>query len=289
MSYILNLAITIGIYAILTMSLDLLVGYTGLLSLGHAAFFGIGAYAAGLAALAGLHAWLTIPLAALVAAAVAALVAIPALRLRGDYFVLGTFGISMIASSVFENWVDVTGGPYGVYGIPSPVPESFASPWDAVTMALVVAVLVLVVAVLKYRLVGRAFGTTLLAIRDDEVVAESLGVNATLKQIAVFSIAGGMAGVAGAMLAFQLSFIEPSLFTFHATIFMWALLFVGGCGTILGNILSPAILILFPELLRFSGMSGTYAPQIQQGLYGVLLIAIAMFRPQGLFGMFRLK
>ena len=289
MNYIVNLLVTIGIYSILTMSLDLLVGYTGLLSLGHAAFFGIGAYVAGLAAAAGVNPWQTIPAAALVSAMVSALVAVPALRLRGDYFVLGTFGISMIASSVFENWVDVTGGPYGVYNIPSLIPDSVTAPWDAVWLAVATAVIVVLIAVLKHRLIGRGFGNNLLAIRDDEVVAESLGTNVVHKQIVVFSIAGGMAGVAGSLLAFQLNFIEPSLFTFRATIFFWALLFVGGCGTVLGNILSPAILTLFPELLRFSGMSGTSAPQLQQGLYGLLLIAIAMFRPQGLFGKFRLK
>ncbi len=289
MNYIANILITIGIYSILTMSLDLLVGYTGLLSLGHAAFFGIGAYVVGLAAVAGVNPWLTLPAAAAVSAAVAALVAVPALRLRGDYFVLGTFGISMIASSVFENWVDVTGGPYGVYNIPGIIPDAVAAPWDSVGLTALTAAIVLLIAVLKSRLVGRAYGTALRAIRDDEVVAESLGTNVQQKQIATFAIAGGIAGVAGGLLAFQLNFIEPSLFTFHATIFLWALLFVGGCGTIVGNIVSPAILVLFPELLRFSGLSGVYAPQVQQALYGVLLIGIAMFRPQGLFGAFRLK
>lgn len=289
MNYLANLLVTIGVYAILTMSLDLLVGYTGLLSLGHAAFFGIGAYVAGLAAVAGVNPWLVLPIGALVAAVAAALVAVPALRLRGDYFVLGTFGISMVASSVFENWVGVTGGPYGVFGIPSVVPEPLRAPWDAMFLAGTTLAVVLLVAVLKQRLVGRAFGTTLRAIRDDEVVAESLGTNIMQRQVIVFSIASGMAGLAGALLAFQLGFIEPSLFSFHTTIFVWALLFVGGCGTILGNIVSPAILVLFPEVLRFSGLSGAYAPQVQQALYGVLLIAIAMFRPQGLFGAFRLK
>ena len=289
MNYAANILVTTGIYAILTMSLDLLIGYAGLLSLGHAAFFGIGAYVAALSAGAGLNPWLALVAGPLAAGLMSALVAVPALRLRGDYFVLGTFGVSMIASSVFENWVDVTSGPYGIYGIPGLVPDAIRPPWDAVALAAITAAIAALVAIVKRRLTGRGFGNTLRAIREDEVVAESLGKNVFEKQVTDFTIAGATAGLAGGLLAFQLRFIEPSLFTFHVTIFVWAILFVGGCGTILGNFVSPAILIVFPELLRFSGLSGTFAPHVQQALYGVLLIVIAMFRPQGLLGVFRLR
>jgi branched-chain amino acid transport system permease protein len=289
MNYLANMATTIGIYAILTMSLDLLIGYVGLLSLGHAAFFGIGAYTAALAAGAGLDPWLCLLLATIVAGTVSALLAIPTLRLRGDYFVLGTFGIAMMATSVFENWVDLTNGPYGIYGIEGFFWGRLSPAWDAPVMALTTAGLVAFVAGLKYRLATGGFGNTLQAIREDEIVADSLGKNVLATQVTVFAIAGAMAGIAGGILTYQLRFIEPSLFSFHVTIFVWAILFVGGCGSIAGNIASCVILVLFPEILRFCGLSGMHAPQVQQALYGVLLIAVAMFRPQGLLGAYRLR
>ena len=289
MAYLANIVATVGIYAILTLSLDLLIGYAGLLSLGHAAFFGIGAYVAAIVAGAGVSAWFAVAAAALVAGLAAALVAVPALRLRGDYFVLATFGVSMIASSVFENWIDVTNGPYGIYGILGTFWGGFGPRLDAVVFALTVVGFVALAALVKRRLTGAAFGNTLRAVREDEVVADSLGKNVAALQVTTFAVAGAMSGVAGALLAYQLRFIEPSQFTFHATIFVWALLFVGGCGSVVGNIAGPASLVLFPEVLRFTGLGGTAGPAVQQALYGVLLVAIAMFRPQGLFGRFRLR
>jgi branched-chain amino acid transport system permease protein len=289
MSYIANLIASVGIFAILTMALDLLIGYAGLLSFGHAAFFGIGAYTAALLAGVGVNPWIAVAAGGLLGALLSIAVAVPALRLRGDYFVLATFGVSMMVSSVFENWVDVTNGPYGIYGIRGKFWGDLPPGFDLPIFALTVVGFVAALAFVKYRLVGRGFGNSLRAIRGDEVVSESLGKDISRFQVFVFAIAGAMAGIAGALLAYQLRFIEPSQFTFHLTIFVWATLFVGGCGTILGNILGPAILVLVPELLRFAGLSGGHGPHVQQALYGVLLVCIAMFRPQGLVGVFRLR
>ena len=289
MDYLLNLLTLICLYTILTAALDLLIGYSGLMSFGAAAFVGIGGYAAALTATELGFGFLPALGAALLASGAAAiLLAVPVLRLSGDYFVLATFGFSMVSSSIFENWVGLTNGVYGIYGIPRI--ELFGlHARSGPAFFAVAAVAMVLVLLCKQRLVTAPFGLVLKAIRDDETVAAMAGKNVLRAKVTVFVISSGLSAIAGALLAYQLHFIDPSLFALPLTIFLWAALFVGGCASPVGNLVGPAILVLFPEALRFIGLSGSNVANVQQALYGLLLITLALFRPQGLVGSYRLR
>lgn len=289
MDYVLGLLILVCIYAIFTAALDLLVGYTLLLSFAPAAFAGIGAYAAALTATKLGFGFVPALLFAMVCtAALAALLAIPLLRMRGEYFLLATFGLSMVAASVLDNWVDLTNGPFGVRGIPRPALLGLGA--DSTAKMLVLCIVLLAVCLyVKWRLVRAPFGVALRAVREDETVAQTIGKDVWRIRLIVFAISAAFTAVGGALFAYYLRFIDPTLFYFHATILMWAALFIGGCGSILGNILGPAILVLFPEMLRFVGLTGGNTAHMQQALYGALLVLLAIFRPQGLAGTYRFR
>jgi branched-chain amino acid transport system permease protein len=284
MEYVVTLLILICIYTILTASLDLVLGYTGMYSFGHAALYGVGAYTAALVALKlGLGFLPALAAALLVTALVSLVTVIMTVRMEGDYFILGTFAVANVISSGMDNWIGVTNGANGLYGIPPAslfgVQIESGLPFLALCFAAMLAFLFI-----KWRLVSAPLGTTLQAIREDEVVAQVLGNNITRVRIGIFVIGGAATAIAGTLLAFYLRFLDPTTFAFHFTIFIWAALFVGGSVSMLGNIVGPLVLILFPEGLRFVGLSGTHVPHVQHALYGLLLIVLMMFRPQGLCG-----
>lgn len=289
MEYYASLFVLVCIYSVLTAGLDLLVGYTLLLSFGHAAFVGIGAYAAALTATKlGFDFLPALGFSMAVTAACGALLALPLLRLRGEYFLLATFGLSVVASTVFDNWVDLTNGPFGVRAIPRPsvLGYEFNSVWKILALSTALLALCLFV---KWRLVRSPFGVTLRAIREDETVAQSLGKNVYQVRLVAFAVASAFTAVGGTLLSYHLRFIDPTLFQFQFTILIWAALFIGGCASISGNVIGPAILVLFPEALRFVGLSGSYAAHIQSALYGALLILLTIFRPQGIAGTYRFR
>jgi branched-chain amino acid transport system permease protein len=289
MPYVINLMSQVCICIIQVATLDLLVGYTGIFSFGHAAFIGVGAYTAALL-LTKLHLGFGAVLAGsiLVPGALAVAVGLPTLRLSGDYFVLGTIGLTMVTSSILGNWIDVTNGPFGIYGIPTLTILGFkaATPLQFFGVA---ASLTAVILGLKHLLISAPFGVTLQAIREDETVANVLGKNVTRIRVTAFAIAAGGAGVSGALVAYDLRFIDPTLFDLQLVIFIWAALFVGGCASALGNILGPLVLIGFPEALRFIGVEGAAIAHIREILYGGLLILMTIFRPQGIAGNYRVR
>jgi branched-chain amino acid transport system permease protein len=219
---------------------------------------------------------------------VAALLAIPLLRLRGEYFLLGTFGLSMVAGAVFDNWIDLTNGPFGVRGIPRPALLGLTVMGTAQMLVLCVVALALCLFI-KWRLVRAPFGIALRAVREDETVAQTIGKDVWRIRLTVFAISAAFTALGGTLFAYYLRFIDPTLFYFQATILIWAALFIGGCGSLVGNIVGPAILVLFPEALRFVGLGGGSAAHLQQGLYGGLLVLLAIFRPQGLAGTYRFR
>jgi branched-chain amino acid transport system permease protein len=289
LEYVANLLTQLSIYVIAVAALDVLLGYAGIASLGHAAFIGIGAYTAAIVATT-LH--LGFPVAFLASIAVTSLLAfavgVPTLRLSGDYFVLGTFGLATVTSSVMQNWVDVTNGPFGIYGIPVLSLFGFRLSTPITFLGLPVATMVLVL-IVKQLLVTSPFGVTLRGIRADELVAAVSGKNVTRMRVFAFMIAGAGAGIAGVLQAYDLRFIDPSLFTVQLTVFVWAALYVGGCASWIGNILGPLLLFGLPELLRFIGLAGTTVAEIREILYGALLIGITIYRPQGIAGTYRVR
>jgi branched-chain amino acid transport system permease protein len=289
MGYFVTLLTIISIYVVLTASMDLVLGYTGMFSFVHAALYGVGAYAAALVVLKLGFGFGPAFFAALVATVLVSLVtAFITVRLAGDYFILGTFCVANVVSSVLDNWTDVTNGANGLYGIP----EAQLFGWTiapGVPFFIFTAVLAAAALWIKHRLVSAPFGIALQAVREDEVVAAVLGYDVRRVRIVAFSIGAAMTSLAGTLIAFYLRFLDPTTFTFAFTIFIWAALFVGGSVSILGSIVGPAVLVLFPEALRFVGLSGTHVAAVQQALYGLLLVVLMMYRPQGFFGRHALR
>lgn len=284
MDYFVTLLTLISIYAIVTASMDLVLGYNGMYSFAQAALFGVAAYAAALVAMKLGQGFLVSLLAAVVLTALVSWVTVfITIRLDGDYFVLGTFCAASIISSVIDNWIDVTGGANGLYNIPVAdiAGINFPPGLPFLGLTLVVAALALF---LKWRLVSAPLGLVLQAIRDDDVAASVLGYNVRRTRIEIFVIGGIGTAFAGSLLAFYLRFLDPTSFTFGFTMFIWAALFVGGSVSNMGAVAGPAILILFPEMLRFIGLNGTYVAASQQALYGLLLVVLMIFRPRGLCG-----
>jgi branched-chain amino acid transport system permease protein len=275
-AYVLHLAIIAGIYIILTVSLNLIIGYAGQVSLGHAAFYGIGAYASALVALNWHFPYPAAALVAILAAGLCGLaLGLPTLRLKEDYLAIVTLGFGVIVDLVFLN-LDITGGPDGLPGIPTPsfFGLSFKAPWHYL---ILVGVAVILILILAYRLVDSYHGGALRAIRDHEVTAQVMGINTPAYKVFIFTLAAGLAGLAGSFYAHYITFINPESFGLHTSILILAMVVLGGMGSIAGSVLGAVILTILPELLR-------EARGYQDLIYGGLLVALLIWRPEGIMG-----
>lgn len=275
--YILHMLVMWGIYALLTLSLTVVIGMSGQLALGQAAFFGVGAYVSAIVVqryewpfLGGLV------LAALAAAFLGGLIAVPFRRLYGIYLGMATFGFGVIAHLVFRNWTDMTGGTLGMRAIPTPTIFGFEVASQTAYYYLVLAVLFVTMAAL-YRLINSASGQALLAIREDALAAESLGIPAARYKVGAFALGAAIAGLSGSLFAHYITYISPENFTMSTSILVLTMLIVGGRGSLLGALAGAAILTALPETLRV-------VPALRIVIYGLLLIVMAVFRPQGIFG-----
>ena len=289
MEYFLHILVITGIYVILTLSLNLVVGYTGLAALGHAAFSCAGAYVSSLLALNyGLSPWIGLLVGACVAAILGALIGMPSLRLKGDYLAIATFGLGVIVYSVAKNWMSVTRGPMGLPGIPgfSVLGIQISEVW---AYLILVAVFVLLTHFVIRRVVKSPFGRILRGIREDEVAALAMGKNVNKYKIMVFVIGAFFAGIAGSLYAHYITFIDPSSFTVMESIAILLMVVFGGMGSLPGSFVGAAILVIFPELLRFLGMPSSVAAPLRQMIYGLLLIVLMLKRPQGILGKYRWK
>jgi branched-chain amino acid transport system permease protein len=259
-------------------------GFAGQVSIGHAALFGIGAYAAALLMLRfDLSFWLALPLAALLTIAIGVTLAAPALRLSGHFVAIATLGLGEIVYLVLLNWVDVTRGPMGLRSIPGIALFGYElqPPRDSYWLALVALVLV---AALAHGVDRSHLGRTLRAIREDEVGAAAQGVRPSHYKNLAFGISAVMAAVAGALYATQLTFISPESFLTLVSILILTMVVLGGMGNINGSIAAALILITLPELLRDLQVAGHSLADLRLLFYGVLLLLMIRFRPQGLFG-----
>jgi branched-chain amino acid transport system permease protein len=275
-AFILHLAILAGIYIILALSLNLIIGYAGQVSLGHAAFYGIGAYASTLTALN----WhFPFPLAVLAAmlftGACGLALGLPTLRLKEDYLAIVTLGFGVVIDIVMRN-LEITGGPDGIVGIPSPVilGLSFRPP----TLYLLLVGLGVAFALLfTYLLVSSYHGRALRAIRDHETTAQVMGINSPAYKVAIFALAAALAGLAGSLFAHYIKHINYESFGLHASILILCMVVLGGMGSILGSVVGAIILTALPETLR-------QFQSYQDLIYGGLLVALLVWRPQGLLG-----
>jgi len=294
MEYLLHIAILVGIYIILAVSLDLIAGYTGMLSIAHAAFYGVGAYCAALLALRvdipfldglGLFFLFEIVCAVILCGLIGALAGWPGLRIRDDYFVIATFAFQVITFSVLNNWVSFTRGPMGLPAIPQPVIFGWkvSSHWD---WLILVAIFCVVILWICRRIVNSPWGRVLKAIREDEIFAQAAGKNVASYKVMVFMIGASMAAVSGALYAHYISFIDPTSFTVMESIFIISIVIIGGAGSLWGPVLGAVVLVSLPEILRFLGLPSSIAANVRQILYGGLLVAFMMWRPQGLLGQY---
>lgn len=284
MNYLWHILNMVGIYAILAMSLNLAVGYGGLLSLCHAAFYGLGAYVTTLLMVgAGLSFFPALGCAIVIAAVLSFIIAMPSLRLRGDYFVLATLGFQIIVFSILYNWVGLTRGPYGVSGIP--VPQIFGIEVDSVARFFVfTAALGGISMAVLWLLAHSPFGRALRAVRDDELAAAALGKNVTMLKTIAFVLAAAFAAVPGALFASYMRYIDPTSFTLTESIFVVSMVVIGGAGSFAGPLAGAVVLVLLPEALRFLQIPDSVAANLRQVVYGLLLILLMRFRPQGLMG-----
>ncbi len=286
MEYLLHILILIGIYWIAAASLNLIAGYTGLLSIAHAAFIGVGAYVSALMALKlQMPFWFNLPCAMLVASVLALLVSLPALRVHEDYFVLATFALQVIMTSVLTNWVDLTGGPLGLPGIPQPIlfGVALSTHWHMLALVWFFGAITFVVI---RRLVQSPYGRVLRAIRQDEVYTQALGRNVIWFKVSVFAMGAAFASVAGSLYAVYITFIDPSSFTVMESVFILSIVIVGGAGSLWGPLAGAFVLVMLPELLRFVGLPSSIAANVRQILYGALLVAMMLWRPQGFLGQY---
>jgi branched-chain amino acid transport system permease protein len=289
MEYFLHILVIAGIYIILTLSLNLIVGFTGLPALGHAAFSCIGAYTSSLLALnMGLSPWLGLVIGACVVALSGVIIGYPAVRLKGDYLALATFGLGVIIYSIAKNWVSLTRGPMGLPGIPGFSIFSFqlSEIWSYLLLVLVfVGITVFII----NRIVNSPFGRILRSIREDEIASQALGKDTVKHKLLVFIIGAFFAGIAGSLYAHYITFIDPSSFTVMESITILLMVIFGGMGSIPGSIIGAVLLVVFPELLRFLGMPSSIAAPMRQMIYGLFLIVLMLKRPQGIMGVYKFK
>lgn len=291
--YLVSVACLLGIHVIATTGLNIMTGYTGLISLGHAAFMGVGCYTAAYLAQRGVPFFITLPLSGAMAALLGLLVGLPSLRIKGLYLAVATLATQFILVYVFREWDSVTGGVRGV-NLPNASLLGFELLNDRRMYFLIVpvAALLLVAARNLFRTrVGRAF----IAIRDKDISAEVLGINLLRYKLAAFAIGTFYAGVAGALLGYFYRAMTPEYFTLTLSIFYLAAIIVGGLGSLLGTILGAVFMTLVPELLRAAVSVATrWSPgateilsSIQQIVFGLLIIGFLVFEPHGLLEIWR--
>jgi branched-chain amino acid transport system permease protein len=291
--YVVGLACMVGIHCIAAAGLNILTGYTGLISLGHAAFMGVGCYAAAWAAQRGVPTLFTLLFAGGLAALLGIVVGLPSLRIKGLYLAVATLATQFLLVYVFREWDSVTGGVRGV-NVPNAQIFGFELLNDQRMYYLIlpVAALMLVGARNLFRTrVGRAF----IAIRDKDISAEVLGIDLLHYKLASFALGSFYAGVAGALLGYFYRAMTPEYFTLQLSIFYLAAIIVGGLGSMLGTILGAVFMTLVPEVLRaVVALIAQWAPRatevlspIQQVVFGLLIMGFLVFEPHGLLEIWR--
>ncbi len=271
MEYLIHIAVLISIYAILGLSLNLIVGYAGLLSVTHAAFYGIGAYSSAiLLTSTGMSFFLALLIGMIVSGLASLLIGFVLSKFKDDYFALGSFGFNISVYSIFLNWQSFTRGPLGIPGIPRPsiLGLTFSSNLSFLVLSVV---FVGIIYWLCRFITGSSFGRVLKAIREDEKAISVFGYKTNWYKLAIFVVGAMMASVAGSLFASYITFIDPSTFNLNESIVILSIIILGGLANNKGAMIGAACLIILPEILRFVGFPVDIAAQMRQVTYGVLL------------------
>ena len=282
-AYLIHILIIICIQLILALSLQISVGFTGLLNFGHVAFYGIGAYTAALLALNGVPFLICIIASCIVPAIFAFLISIPTNKLKGDYLAISTIAFSYLIYALMINWTSLTRGPLGLPGIPKPSLLGITFNSNLSFLILIMIFVLLTYFILK-KIVNSKFGKLFQAVRDNELALKALGKNTFKIKTISLIVSAIFAGLAGAFFSYFITFIDPSSFTFMALIPVFSIIIVGGLASLKGTIIATAILTVIPEILRFVGMPSSLVGPGRQILFALLLLLILIYYPKGFFG-----
>ncbi len=285
-NFLLLILIYTGLYALLSLGQNIITGFTGLLSLCAAGFFAIGSYVTAILTVNfGWNFWLTIPLAGLLAAFSGVLIGLPTLRLKGDYLAIATLGFGEIIRNVILNWDALTRGPMGINGIPMPsIFGLVINPYRKYGFLVLVWAFVIIFYFLLKRLTRSRMGRALEAIREDEIAAYAMGINTTKYKVWAFMVGAFVSGCAGSLqAAFTLS-VTPNTYTFMVSVMVLCMVVLGGMGNHLAVIFGALIIQLAAEFPRLLGISSTVPPQFKQIVFGLILVIMMIYRPQGLIG-----
>ncbi|WP_343207832.1 branched-chain amino acid ABC transporter permease [Anaerolentibacter hominis] len=275
--YLVRVATLCVMYSALALSLNLITGFMGQVSLGHAAFMGIGAYTS--AILSSRFEWpflLTMICALVVAGIFGMLLGFPALKLSGTYLAIVTLGFCEVVRLVELNWVSLTRGPMGMTGIAKPVIFGIQIKNNTGYYILALILLVIVMAIVM-NIVNSHVGRGIMSVREDEIAAAAMGVNLRNYKVMTFTISSALAGMMGAFYAHYMRFIDPSAFNFDQSTGMLSMVILGGMGGVPGSILGAVILSILPEALRDLS-------NLRMLIYGLVIAVMMIFRPQGILG-----
>lgn len=282
LAYIMTVATVLMINVVLACSFNIVLGCAGLFSAAQAAFYGLGAYVAALAMLnLGVNFVPAMLLSIVVTALAGGLVGRLTIRLGGDYLVIGTLAVQFILIDLMANMDSVTGGRFGLNGIPRPTLFGYVigSVGSYLVFATIIAFVVVGITIMLLR---SPWGRLLRAMREDEIALASLSKDVTWIKVSALAIGSGLAAVAGALYASFVGFIDPTAFELPVFIGIMAMVIVGGSGTTFGPIVGSIVLTAIPEIVRFAGISGTSAGPIRQIIYAIMLLVITLYLPKGL-------
>ncbi len=266
-----------GMYIVLALGLNIVVGQAGLLNLGYVAFYAIGAYTyAILSTTFGLSFWPGLVAGGSMAGVFAVLLGMPTLRLRGDYFAIVTLGLGEITRIILNNWDSLTGGPNGISKIGRPVMAGYEL-HTTLDFYYLITVIVIITVFAMHRLIASRIGRAWIAIREDEIAAEAMGINTFKLKLLAFVLGSAWAGIVGVFFAAKMAFVSPESFTFFESVMILCMVVLGGMGSIPGIILGALLLITLPEIFRDFQDYRMFA-------FGIALVMMMVFRPQGLLG-----
>ena len=273
--YLLHIGIMTGIFVLLVQSLNIMLGYSGLLSLATPALFGVGAYASALLTMKwGWDSTLTFAIATAIGALSGVALGVPSLRLSRHSFVIVTLSATLLLQLIASNWIDLTRGALGIADIPTA--KLFGMPLVNKEMWLALMVFLSALAIAAtWAIVSSRLGRAMIAVRDNEPLAVAAGIDVLKIRLFAFACSGAFGGLAGACYAHYLTFIDPGIFGFSISESLLIMVILGGSGTLWGPVVGAVIFTALPEVLRM-------APEVKSLLYGCLLLLIVLFMPQGM-------
>ena len=266
-----------SIYLIAVVALNLSIGFTGLINLGHMVFFGIGAYTSAILTLHGVPWYIAILVAGFIVSVLGAVIAAITTRLKGDYLAMVTLGLVFIAIAVSRNWISLTRGALGLPGVPDIIKNNLY-------YMLFVLIISTICVIFFYRLTNSETGKIFQAIRGDETATAVLGKNTYFYKIASIAISTFFTGIAGSLFVHHINFVDPTIFDLEFLVIILTILIAGGLASIKGSIVGIAALFILQESIRFIVVSPTLIGPIREMSFEAILILILIFRPKGIFG-----